>query len=47
MVEGCFKTCSELLCWRGDEKTPFFNIVVPKNITNENAKNLCVFYNSE
>ncbi len=46
MVEDCFKTCSELWCWRGDEKHPFFNIVVPKNITNDNAKNLCIFYNS-
>jgi hypothetical protein len=47
MMPECFKTCGELECWRGEEKSPFFNIVVPKNITSENAKNLCIFYNSK
>ena len=47
MMPECFKTCGELECWRGEELSPFFNIVVPKNVTQENAKNLCIFYNSK
>ena len=46
MMPDCFRVCGELECWRGEEMSPFFNIVVPKNISQENAKNLCIFYNS-
>lgn len=47
MLEECYSTCDELECYRGDEKQPFYYMVIPKNITLENAKNLCTFYNSK
>lgn len=46
MNSQCIKNCSSLECYRGEETNPFYTIVVPKNIGQENAKNLCVFSNS-
>lgn len=47
MMAQCYSQCGEIDCWRGEEKHPFHSLVVPKNITTDNAKNLCVFYNSK
>ena len=47
MIPECYKVCNDLECWRGEDTQPFFNIVVPKNITSDTAKNLCTFYNSK
>jgi len=46
MLSDCYTTCGDLECWRGDDKHPFLSLVVPKNISVDNAKNLCIFYNS-
>lgn len=47
MTGDCQTQCGELDCWRGAETSPFFGLVVPRNITAENAKNLCIYYNSK
>jgi hypothetical protein len=47
MMPQCYTQCGSIDCWRGEEKAPFFSLVVPKNISTENGKNLCIFYNSK
>lgn len=47
MMPQCYSQCGDLDCWRGTETKPFYSMVVPKNISNDNAKNLCIFYNSK
>lgn len=47
MLPECQQVCGDLECYRGDDKLPFFNMVVPKNITAENSKNMCIYYNSK
>ncbi|CDW78062.1 UNKNOWN [Stylonychia lemnae] len=42
----CSMACGVLECWRGEELSPFTELTIPIDLTNDYAKNLCTFYNN-
>jgi hypothetical protein len=46
MTPDCYSTCSELDCYKGDSEIPFHTLVIPSNMTTENAQSMCIFYSS-
>lgn len=47
MNPDCFIQCKALDCYKGESNNPFYTMSVPKNITNDFAKNLCIYYGSK